>query len=88
MSVQRLANFAYNSWNKALALQRASQMGAEFRRKGANVLLGPVVGPAGRLPMGGRTWEGFSSDPYLSGVMATQTVVGIQAQGVMASTKV
>lgn len=35
------------SWNKELALRRARYMGAEFRAKGANIALGPVVGPIG-----------------------------------------
>lgn len=35
------------SWNRNLALQRAIGMGGEFRTKGVNVLLGPVVGPLG-----------------------------------------
>lgn len=36
------------SWNKELALRRAQYMGAEFKAKGANVALGPVVGPIGK----------------------------------------
>jgi beta-glucosidase len=46
------------SWNKDLARQRGAGMGGEFRTKGVNVLLGPVVGPAGRVVLGGRNWEG------------------------------
>ena len=34
-------------------------MGAEFKAKGINVLLGPVVGPLGRVVVGGRMWEGM-----------------------------
>ncbi|KAI1438507.1 beta-glucosidase M [Xylaria sp. CBS 124048] len=75
------------SWNKVLARSRAESMGQEFRIKGANIALGPVVGPLGRLVSGGRNWEGFSVDPYLSGAMAAQTVEGIQSQGVITSTK-
>jgi beta-glucosidase len=63
-------------------------MGAEFKIKGVNVLLGPVVGPALRVVSGGRNWEGFSADPYLSGVLAANTVIGVQDQGVITSTKV
>lgn len=63
-------------------------MAAEFRRKGVNVLLGPVVGPAWRVVRGGRNWEGFSVDPYLSGLLVSESVQGIQAQGVQASVKV
>jgi beta-glucosidase len=33
-------------------------MGGEFRTKGVNVALGPVVGPLGKIPLGGRNWEG------------------------------
>lgn len=33
-------------------------MGSEFRKKGVNMLLGPVVGPIGRTVRGGRNWEG------------------------------
>ncbi|KAI1821378.1 beta-glucosidase M [Xylaria intraflava] len=75
------------SWNKALARSRAESMGLEFRTKGANVALAPVVGPLGRVVRGGRNWEGFSVDPYLCGALAAQTVEGIQSQGVITSTK-
>ncbi|KAI6291423.1 hypothetical protein MCOR34_010176 [Pyricularia oryzae] len=75
------------SWNRDLALQRAEGMGSEYRTKGVNILLGPVVGPLGRIANGGRNWEGFSNDPYLCGQLAAETVKGIQSQGVAASTK-
>ncbi|KAK4152900.1 hypothetical protein C8A00DRAFT_34355, partial [Chaetomidium leptoderma] len=75
------------SWNKVLARQRGSGMGGEFKTKGVNVLLGPVVGPAGRVVLSGRNWEGFSSDPYLSGVLVHETVSAVQAAGVITSTK-
>ncbi|PHH76299.1 hypothetical protein CDD80_1641 [Ophiocordyceps camponoti-rufipedis] len=75
------------SWNKGLARRRASSMAAEFRRKGVNVLLGPVVGPVGRVVRGGRNWEAFSVDPYLSGALVAETVEGIQGEGVQASVK-
>lgn len=32
----------------------------------------------GKLARGGRTWEGFSNDPYLSGVASALTVEGLQ----------
>jgi len=34
-------------------------MGEEFHGKGIDVQLGPVAGPLGRVPQGGRNWEGF-----------------------------
>ncbi|KAL6908292.1 glycoside hydrolase family 3 protein [Trichoderma evansii] len=75
------------SWSKDLAFRRGTAMGGEFKTKGVNVLLGPVVGPAWRIVRGGRNWEGFSVDPWLSGVLVGQTVSGIQGQGVITSTK-
>ncbi|KAK4127329.1 glycoside hydrolase family 3 protein [Parathielavia appendiculata] len=75
------------SWNKALARQRGAGMAGEFKTKGVNVLLGPAIGPAGRVVLGGRNWEGFSSDPYLSGALVYETVTAIQAAGVITSTK-
>lgn len=33
-------------------------MGTEHKLKGVDVQLGPVVGPLGRSPEGGRNWEG------------------------------
>lgn len=37
-------------------------MGGEFRKKGVQVALGPVVGPLGRTTTGGRNWEGKCRD--------------------------
>lgn len=76
------------SWNKDLARKRAESMGQEFRIKGVNIALGPVVGPVGRVATGGRNWEGFAADPYMAGVLGAVTVQGIQSQGVITSTKV
>jgi beta-glucosidase len=53
-------------------------MGREFKDKGVNVVLGPVIGPLGRIAEGGRNWEGFSNDPYLSGELVRETVSGLQ----------
>ncbi|GLA22010.1 hypothetical protein AnigIFM63326_000142 [Aspergillus niger] len=66
------------SWNRDLAYEHAHYMGAEFKRKGANVALGPVVGPLGRMARGGRNWEGYSNDPYLSGSLVQNTIRGLQ----------
>lgn len=50
------------SWNRDLAHKRGLHMGGEFKTKGIHVALGPVVGPLGRVYLGGRNWEGFASD--------------------------
>ena len=46
------------SFDRGLWYERGFQMGSEFRDKGVDVMLGPVVGPLGRAPAGGRNWEG------------------------------
>ncbi|UJO21588.1 putative beta-glucosidase M [Fulvia fulva] len=66
------------SWDKGLAWWRANYIGKEFKAKGVNVALGPVVGPLGRVAKGGRNWEGFSNDPYLAGALVEPTVQGLQ----------
>jgi hypothetical protein len=45
------------TWNKDLMYKRGKAHGLEARLKGINVLLGPCVGPLGRMPAGGRNWE-------------------------------
>ncbi len=62
-------------------------MGDESAGKGIDVLLGPVAGPLGRIPQGGRNWEGFSPDPYLTGKAIAETIKGIQDAGVIACAK-
>lgn len=76
------------SWNRDLAYQRAVGLASEFKKKGVNVALGPVVGPLGRIAENGRNWEGISNDPYLCGQLAYETVSGMQSTGVITSLKV
>lgn len=41
----------------------------------------------GRAPAGGRNWEGFSVDPYLTGIFMAESVKGIQDAGAIACAK-
>jgi len=50
-------------------------------------MLGPACGPLGRAPTGGRNWEGFSPDPYLTGIAVAESIHGIQDAGVVATLK-
>lgn len=61
-------------------------MGQEYRGKGAHVQLGPGMNFM-RAPEGGRGWESFGEDPYLSGVAAVETIRGVQSQGVISTAK-
>lgn len=62
-------------------------MAEEHRGKGVDVQLGPVAGPLGRVPEGGRNWEGFAPDPVLTGQMMASTIQGMQDTGVIACAK-
>jgi beta-glucosidase len=75
------------SFDRDLIHTRGKYLGEEFRAKGVHVFLGPVAGPLGRSAMAGRNWEGFSPDPYLTGVAMEETIIGVQSQGVQASAK-
>ncbi|KAK4653702.1 beta-glucosidase [Podospora pseudocomata] len=75
------------TFSKRLIRARGEAMGEEFRGKGVDVQLGPVAGALGRTPQGGRNWEGFSPDPYLTGVAIAETIRGIQSRGVIACAK-
>ncbi|KAI2471132.1 glycoside hydrolase family 3 protein [Annulohypoxylon bovei var. microspora] len=75
------------TWSRSLLRKRGEAIGAEFGGKGIDVHLGPVVGPLGRDPAGGRNFEAFGPDPYLSGVAVAETIIGSQSAGVVASVK-
>ncbi|KAF1939632.1 beta-glucosidase 2 precursor [Clathrospora elynae] len=75
------------TWDKAVMYERGQAMGEEFKAKGAQVMLGPVAGPLGRSAYAGRNWEGFSSDPYLSGIAMELTITAAQDAGVQACAK-
>ncbi|KAI0173693.1 glycoside hydrolase family 3 protein [Hypoxylon sp. FL1284] len=75
------------TWNKELMYQWGNAHAIEARKKGVNVILGPCIGPLGRMPAGGRNWEGFGADPYLQGIAAAESIKGMQDEGVMATIK-
>ena len=74
------------SWDTALARQYGSQMGAQARGKGIEVLLGPMMNLA-RAYQAGRNFEGYGEEPELAGAMAAAEINGIQSQGVIATAK-
>ncbi|RYC55203.1 hypothetical protein CHU98_g11000, partial [Xylaria longipes] len=75
------------TWSKELMYQRGVALGEEFKGKGTNFYLGPCVGPLGRQPRGGRSWESFGSDPVLQAVAGAETIKGVQDQGVISTLK-
>lgn len=75
------------TFDRGAAYARGKAMGEEHHGKGVDMQLGPVAGPLGRSPEGGRNWEGFSPDPILTGQMFAESIQGIQSAGVMTSAK-
>ncbi|KAI9846043.1 MAG: hypothetical protein M1838_001425 [Thelocarpon superellum] len=75
------------TWDRGALYARGYAMGSEHRDKGVDIQLGPVAGPLGRAPEGGRNWEGFSPDPVLTGIAMAETIKGIQDAGVIACAK-
>ncbi|KAJ7213894.1 glycoside hydrolase family 3 protein [Mycena pura] len=65
-----------STFNRTLMRQRGEAMGAEFRGKGVNVALGPMMNLM-RAPAAGRNWEGFGGDPFLSGEGAFETITAL-----------
>jgi beta-glucosidase len=74
------------TWNTSLIRASGDKMGEECRHFGVGVLLGPGA-DGKRSPLGGRNFEYYSEDPYLSGKMAAAFIRGIQSQGVGACMK-
>ncbi|KAI1134689.1 glycoside hydrolase family 3 protein [Hypoxylon sp. FL0543] len=75
------------TWDRALMRERGQFMAEETKGCGVHVLLGPVAGPLGKNPTGGRNWEGFGADPYLQGIAMAETIEGMQSVGVQANAK-
>ncbi len=74
------------SFDTGLAQEYGRVLGAESRARGVDVLYGPAMNIV-RIPQGGRNFEYFSEDPYLTGQLATAWVKGVQSQAVAAQVK-
>jgi beta-glucosidase len=75
-----------STWNEDLVARVGQALARETKMKGAQVLLGPTVNIQ-RSPLGGRNFECFSEDPYLSARLAVSYIMGLQEEGVGASIK-
>lgn len=75
-----------SSWNLELLQTAGKQAGEECRKFHVNVLLGPGA-DGKRSPLGGRNFEYYSEDPYLSGKMAAAFIDGLQSMGIGACLK-
>ena len=74
------------AWNPELIEQVGQALGEETRGMDCDILLGPCVNIV-RDPRGGRNFETFSEDPFLSGKTAVSYIKGVQSRGVGTSLK-
>jgi beta-glucosidase len=81
VSVNLAATFDTN-----LARRYGAMIAEEVLAKGKNTILGPCVDIA-RFPLGGRNFEAFGEDPWLSSRLAVAYIQGVQSNGVIATVK-
>ena len=74
------------TWNPDLIAKVGSAIGEEVKAKKRHVILGPCVNIA-RIPMGGRNFESFGEDPYLTSCIAVDYIKGVQKENVVATVK-
>ncbi len=74
------------TWDTVAIFQAAQLMGKCTYAQGRNTLLGPCVN-IHRVPTGGRNFESYSEDPWLSSRMAVSFVRGLQSEHVVPTVK-
>jgi beta-glucosidase len=73
-------------FDRKMAFKYGKTVGTGVRHRGFDADYGPTMNIM-RTPLGGRTFEAYGEDPYLSGQMAIGWVKGLQSEGVMADPK-
>lgn len=74
------------TWDPELAYEIGEAMGKECKNQHVDILLRPGVNMK-RSPLGGRNFEYYSEDPWLSSEMGAQFINGVQSQRVAANLK-
>ena len=75
-----------STFDRDLMYKVGVAQGKEFKDKGINIMLAPCMNIL-RNPLGGRIWEAYGEDPFLSGETAAEVIKGIQKEGVIACAK-
>lgn len=75
------------TWNPDVVYRVAAAVAREACAYGIDVLLGTPNVNIHRDPKGGRIFESFSEDPYLTSVLSPMFVKGVQDQGMIADVK-
>jgi len=74
------------SWDRDLLNRVGKAIAEEVKAKGRSSILGPCVNIQ-RIPVGGRNFESYGEDPYLTSQMAVSYIKGVQSQNVIACVK-
>ena len=74
------------TWNAEMAHTFGNSLGEELRARDKDMLLSPAINMV-RSPLGGRTYEYMSEDPFLNKKIAVPLIVGLQEKDVMACVK-
>ena len=75
-----------STFNRNLIYEVGKVQGSDFYNKGINVALTPCINLL-RVPVGGRIFEAWGENPFLTGEMASELIKGIQSKGVIACAK-
>lgn len=80
------ATLVSGSWDDTIAEEVGGILADEANRQDIHVVLGPTIN-LHRSPLGGRLFEAYSEDPYLTGRTTAAYVRGMQTRGVAACLK-
>ena len=75
-----------STWNLDLATAFGNVLGQESRKRGKDIILGPIADIT-RTPLCGRVYEYFGEDPFLNARMSVNYVRGVQTNDVAACIK-
>ena len=74
------------TWNADMAYTFGNSVGQELRARDKDMLLSPAINIV-RTPLGGRTYEYMTEDPFLNKKLTVPLVIGLQDNDVMACIK-
>ncbi|KAL5318595.1 hypothetical protein ACEPPN_013658 [Leptodophora sp. 'Broadleaf-Isolate-01'] len=74
------------TWDRDILFKMGKLLAQEAKSKSASVILAPTI-CIHRHALGGRNFESFGEDPFVTGKLAVAHIQGVQSQGVGATLK-